>query len=167
MNLVINHCYGDKLFKSFDNNIYLESMNKIKNAKKVLFFQNTSYEDIEKVAQYYDIIMEFKPDIHVYLDEIFYEFLSTCSDEYEYVLISDSRDVILQKDPFDYMIENKKNIYMTSEGMKVKDSIPNNNWVFNLLRSQRDFNQQVFENKTILIKGSRASKMELLFDAIS
>ena len=113
MNLVINHCYGDKLFKSFDNNIYLESMNKIKNAKKVLFFQNTSYEDIEKVAQYYDIIMEFKPDIHVYLDEIFYEFLSTCSDEYEYVLISDSRDVILQKDPFDYMIENKKNIYMT------------------------------------------------------
>ena len=148
MNLVINHCYGDKLFKSFDNNIYLESMDKIKNAKKVLLFTNTSHEDIKKVAKYYDIIIEFKAEI-IYLDEIFYEFLSTCSDEYEYVLVSDSRDVIFQKDPFEYMIENKKNIYMTSEGMKVKDSIPNNNWVFNLLKSQRDFNEQVFENQVL------------------
>ena len=54
---------------------FLSGRSEDENAKKVLLFTNTSHEDIEKVAKYYDIIIEFKAEI-IYLDEIFYEFLS-------------------------------------------------------------------------------------------
>ncbi len=40
-------------------------------------------------------------------------------------------------------------------------------WFENTVLAVEYINKQVFEHKTILIKGSRASKMELLFEAIS
>ena len=40
-------------------------------------------------------------------------------------------------------------------------------WFENTAMAEDYIKKQVIENKTILIKGSRASKMELLFEAIS
>jgi len=52
-------------------------------------------------------------------------------------------------------------------GKEFESTQHNYQWFENTALAVEYINQQVFENKTILIKGSRASKMELLFDAIS
>ena len=148
MNLIINYYWGDDIFEKDDLKIYLRSLDKIKNTRKILLFSKSSHEKINQISQHYDGAIEFFADIN-YLDEVIYEFISTCSHLYEYILINDSRDVIFQKDPFEYMSLNQKNIYMTSEGMKLKHSAPNYNWVFNLMKTQRDFSEHVFENEVV------------------
>lgn len=58
MNLIINYCWGNKLFESFDFKIYLQSLDKIDNAQKVLFVNKCYSAEIEKnfsSLQYYFI----------------------------------------------------------------------------------------------------------------
>ena len=148
MNLIVNYCYGNKLFDNFDFNIYLESLDKIDNTTKVLLITNCDKEKVASIAHHYDAVLEFFREV-THIDELIYNFVSACSDQYEYIIISDARDVIFQKNPFDYMIENGKNLYMISEGMQIRDSIPNYNWVFNLMKSQRDNSENIFLNQVV------------------
>ena len=163
MNLIINYCYGEKLFESFDYDIYLQSLDKIDNATKILLVTNSDKQKVENISHHYNAVIEFFNDI-ANIDEIIYQFISTCSHNYEYIMINDCRDVIYQKDPFGYMIENGKNIYMVSEGMQVRDSAPNYNWMFNLMKSQRDFNERAFTNQVVNggVKGGKINHVMML-----
>ena len=164
MNLLINYCWGDKLFDNFDLEIYLQSLDKIPDTNKVLLVNGCNFSDIEKISHHYNMVLQFNRD-PIYLDEIIYEFLSSISDNYDYVMICDSRDIIFQKNPFEYMIENNKKLYLTSEGMKVNQSPANYSWIFRLYKTQRDYSEIMFENEVInggVLAGRRDYMMMLL-----
>ncbi len=148
MNLILNYFWGNKLFENNDLQIYLKSLDKIENCQKVLLVHNCNPEEIKKITHHYDIVLKFSKDI-VHLDHLIYEFLAQHSDVFEYVLICDSRDIILQKDPFEYIKNNNKKLYLTSEGMNLTQSAINYNWMVRLLKTQRDFNDEVFINEVI------------------
>lgn len=148
MNLIINYCWGNKLFESFDFKIYLESLDKIDNAQKVLFVNKCYFAEIEKISHHYSIILYFDQEA-IHLDEVIFNFLGQNSNTFKNVLICDSRDIILQKNPFEYMENNNKNLYLTSEGMTVAESPPNYTWMVHLSKTQRDYNDEVYENQVI------------------
>ena len=158
MNLLINYFWGNKLFESFDLQIYLKSLDTVENAQKVLLVNNCNPEEISKVAHHYDIILEFNNDV-IFLDNLIYEFLSNHTDIFDYVLICDSRDVLFQKNPFEYINKNKKSLYLTSEGMEIEKSAPNHDWMFGLIKTQRDYKYEVFKN-LVVNGGVVAGKLE-------
>lgn len=160
MNLILNYCWGNKLFESNDFNIYLESLDTIKDVEKVLLVYNSNIDELSKIAHHYDKIIAFDKNID-YIDQVFYEFLCNFSDKYEYVLICDSRDVIFQKNPFEYLEKQKKDLYLVCEGMKVKDSDPNYDWMFRLSKTQWDYNDAIFRNY-VINGGILAGKIEHL-----
>ena len=63
MNLIINYCYGEKLFESFDYDIYLQSLDKIDNATKILLVTNSDKQKVENISHHYDAVLEFFNDI--------------------------------------------------------------------------------------------------------
>lgn len=160
MNLILNYCWGNKLFDNDDFLIYLESLDSVKNVDKILLVKDCDISQISKIAHHYDKVIEFKKDI-LYLDQVFYEFLCSCSDAYEYVLMCDSRDIIFQKDPFDYIIKQNKNLYLVCEGMQVQDSDPNYDWMFRLNKTQWQHDDKIYTNQ-VINGGVLAGKIEHL-----
>lgn len=148
MNLIVNCIWGNKLFQNNSMKPYLDSLDKIENAQKALLVTRCNPVDVQSIAHHYDIILEFQKDI-IYCDYVIFDFLSKNSDKFENVLFCDTRDVILQKDPFEYMKKSDKELFLVSEGMQIVQSAPNYNWLVRLLKTQRDFNDELFLNQVI------------------
>lgn len=148
MNLIINYCWGTKLFENNDMNIYLQSLDTIENAQKVLLVHRCNPVEIERISHHYNAVLEFKQDI-ILLDEVIFTFLAQNSNMFENVLVCDSRDVIFQKNPFEYIENNNKKLYLVSEGMDLLKTPQNYNWMVRLLKTQRDYNDDVFTNQVV------------------
>jgi len=148
MNLIINYFWGNKLFENNDLHVYLQSLDNLKDTTKVLFVNKCNSVEIEKISHYYNNVLYFDHDV-IHLDEVIFTFLGQNSNTFENVLICDSRDVILQKNPFEYMENNHKKLYLTSEGMTIAKSPPNYDWMVGLSKTQRDYNDEVFDNQVV------------------
>ena len=148
MNLLLNCIWGNKIFENDSMQPYLQSLKNINNAQKVLLFNDCEHEKIEKISKNYDLILEFHNDLN-HIEQLIYEFLAQNSDLFENVLFCDTRDVIIQKDPFEYIEKNNKKLYLTSEGMNITQSAPNYDWMVRLFKTQRDFNDEIFLNQVI------------------
>ena len=57
----------------------------------------------------------------------YYEFLS--SRRYDYILLTDTRDVIFQKDPFEVDMSRNLYCFLEKDGMGIGDCISNSQWV--------------------------------------
>lgn len=148
MNLIVNCIWGTKLFENNAMEPYLKSLDKIDNAQKALLVTRCNPLDLEKISHHYDVIIEFSKDI-IHCDYVIFDFISAHSDVFENVLFCDTRDVILQKNPFDYMNTSDKKLFLVSEGMNITESAPNYNWLIRLLKTQRDFNDDMFLNQVV------------------
>jgi hypothetical protein len=127
-NLLINYLSGDKIFETIDLEIYFKSLSKITNADKFVLTNNVSDANLKKLESIYDkVIFGEAPFYYVY--HLFYDILKQYGHDYEYVMYIDTRDVIIQKNPFDYMISKpEKDLFLICEGMKVSENEFNLAW---------------------------------------
>ena len=140
-NLLVNFSVGDKCIDSLEGDIFLKSLSKFKTFEKAVFVSNVSPHNIKKLEKYFDIIIPNNENLYTsYL--ALYNWLVQHIDEYKYVMHSDLRDVIIQKDPFEFFESNPEtNMFYSLEGMQIKDNDCNLWWeqsLKSILRSHND-----------------------------
>jgi hypothetical protein len=128
-NLIITYLHGNNCLHMLESEIYLHSLSKLKNCEKAIFINGVDSSHIETLKKFYDIIIpdnEVNPEIaHLSI----YKWLCKHIDEYDYVLNTDLRDVIFQRDPFEFFKNNPdKKMFFTLEGMKIKENLCNTTW---------------------------------------
>ena len=158
-NLLINYLSGDKIFESVDLDIYFKSLKKIDNADKYVIANNVSQENIRILEKNYDHVV-FKSAPFYYIYHVFYDFLVEYGQDYENVLYIDTRDVIIQKNPFEYMeLKHDKDLFMVCEGMKVAENEFNLAW-HNILSSTQIFPNQNGHNNLVINGGTVGGKLK-------
>lgn len=157
-NLLINYLSGDRIFESMDLEIYFKSLKKINNADKLVVVNNISDSNIKILEKIYDIIV-FKEAPFYYIYYKVFDVLAEYAQDYDYALYVDSRDVIIQKNPFDYFASKPENdLFLVSEGMKVMENKCNLSW-HNLLSSTQIFPNQSGEHNLIINGGTIGGKV--------
>ena len=130
-NLMLNFLQGDRILDSLDIEIYLHYLAKQKNFKKLLCVHDVSQKNIDMLRKYYDYIVPVKENIAPYnLTYIsYYNWLCENGHDFDYVMQWDMRDVIIQKDPFEFMQNQQgKEFFFVCEGMKIKENDCNLMW---------------------------------------
>jgi len=159
-NVIVNWSYGNKCIESQDGEIFLSSLSKLpSNIDKVCFVHDISEDNINKLKKYFNIIVpsDEKNPYTGHLD--IYRWLIERQDEYNYVLQTDLRDVIFQKNPFDYMEMNPQyDMFYTLEGMKISENDCNQFWHDSLRPILRSHNG-AYDNNMIVNGGIIAGKI--------
>ena len=159
-NLIITYLYGNNCLDMLESEIYLHSLARIKNCEKAIFVNGVSESNIKSLKKFYDIII---PDNEV-SQELghlsIYKWLCNHIDEYDYVLNTDLRDVIFQRDPFEFFINNPdKKMFFTLEGMKIKDNDCNRAW-HNWYRNNIKFHTDEYLESYVVNGGVWGGKIE-------
>lgn len=158
-NLLLNFFSGDDIFKSIDLKIYQKSLEKIKNIDKVAFVKDVSKENLKYIENNYQYVVP--TNIHFYY--IFFEFYFFLRDldvDYNYIMYMDTRDVIIQKDPFEYMQSRPdKRMFFACEGMKVIENDVNYTWNHHL-RSTEALPHTFYEKLDVVNGGTIGGKKE-------
>jgi len=158
-NLLVNFSVGDKCIDSLEGDIFLRSLSKFKTFEKAVFVSNVSPNNIKKLEKYFDIIIPNNENLYTsYL--ALYNWLVQHIDEYKYVMHSDLRDVIIQKDPFEFFESNPEtNMFYSLEGMQIKDNDCNLWWEQSLKSILRSHNSS-YENEYVINGGIFGGKIE-------
>jgi hypothetical protein len=158
-NLLVNFSVGDKCIDSLEGDIFLNSLSKFKTFEKAVFVSDVSPTSIKKLKKYFDIIIPNNENLYTsYL--ALYNWLSEHIDEYKYVMHSDLRDVIIQKDPFVFFESNPDmNMFYSLEGMKIQENDCNVWWEQNLRTILRSHNS-TYENEYVINGGIFGGKIE-------
>ena len=158
-NLLVNFSVGDKCIDSLEGDIFLNSLSKFKSFEKAVFVSNVSSASIKKLERYFDIIIPNNENLYTsYL--ALYNWLSEHVDEYKYVMHSDLRDVIIQRDPFEFFEANPDiNMFYSLEGMKIQENDCNLWWEQNLRTILRSHNSS-YENEYVINGGIFGGKIE-------
>lgn len=158
-NLLVNFSVGDKCIDSLEGDIFLNSLSKFKTFEKAVFVSNVSPSNIKKLERYFDIIIPNNENLYTsYL--ALYNWLSEHIDEYKYVMHSDLRDVIIQKDPFEFFESHPDiNMFYSLEGMQIKENDCNLWWEQSLRTILRSHNSS-YENEYVINGGIFGGKIE-------
>lgn len=160
--LLVTYVQGEKFFSNFDCEIFLNSLSKFKSFDKLCVVKDLSISSKEQLKKYFDYVIDPIHPINVPNCDRFmsyYEWLVN-NPKYEYVFHVDYRDIIIQKNPFEYMRNNPDyNMFVVAEGMKVSENECNLYWARdfnNLLQSHRND----FTDHLILNTGTIGAKFE-------
>jgi hypothetical protein len=158
-NLLINYISGDRFLESLDLEIHHKSAYKLKNVDRFVIVNNLSPENIKLLKGMYDnVIHTDVPFYYIYF--AFHDLLSKYVNDYDYAMYMDTRDVLIQKNPFDYMISKpEKDLFLVCEGMKVIENSCNNNW-HNLLSSTQVFPNSEGNNNLVTNGGTVGGKVK-------
>lgn len=148
-NLLINFSIGDKCLDSIDGDVFLNSLSKYNNFKKAVFYNNVSKYNLNKLSNYFDILIPTNENLYTgYI--AFYNWLINQRDNFDYVMNCDLRDVVLQKNPFDFLLEKPGyNMYYICEGMKISENDCNLWWENKFRNMLRSHNSQYDDNFVI------------------
>ena len=159
-NAIVNWSYGDKCIESLDGEIFLKSLKKLpSNVDRICIAHNVSKQNIKFLENYFNIIVEATEN-NIYTAHLdLYKWLIDKQDKYKYVLQTDLRDVIFQKNPFDFMETNPQyDMFYTLEGMMIAENDCNMMWhdvLRNILRSHND----VYDSNMIINGGIIGGKI--------
>lgn len=138
--LILTWMSGDKFCQSPYVKVFIKSLKRVENAD-VVCFTHQMPSDIRTLLKEESIIVRDVPPETVpfilrdrYM--IFWDYLLDHGDRYRYVLSTDSKDVLVQRNPFDWVAEWKKRfdkisgrknfldrfVIFVSEGFQMKDS---------------------------------------------
>ena len=105
-------------------------MKKHKNFDKIVFTRGLTDKNLNMLTRYFDEVIVCSNAIHNNARDRFmayYNWMVERLDKYEYVMHLDFRDIVIQKDPFEFMKSHpNKDVFVVSEGMKIKDNYWNN-----------------------------------------
>lgn len=122
------------------------------NDEFVLFLSDSSKETISKLKRHKIKIIEFiskypyftsNLELTKYLPDhkenpthpkltryyMYEAYLKSCSEEYDNVLLCDSRDVIFQKNPFDFAIQKGLYVFLEDDSESIGDNYFNSLWI--------------------------------------
>lgn len=161
-NILLNFLQGNRILDSIDTDIYLNSLNKFKTFEKAIFVNDVSDTNIEKLKKYYTYVIKVEESLipinFCYLS--YYNWLCKNIDKYCYVLHTDMRDVILQNNPFDFMLNNSdKNMFLVCEGMKISENDCNKMW-HDSVRKTLAFKSDSYDDSLILNGGVYGGKID-------
>lgn len=107
---------------------------------------------------------ELQGHIHMYRLITIYSILKQLNREYRYLITTDVRDVVFQKNPSEYLEQNlKKNILVSTENVLYKDE----SWgTKNILEGYGEFYLDIFKDKLSCNVGVLAGKYENLMDLL-
>lgn len=153
-NLLVTFASGDNFVAHMDCEIFTHSIKRFNSFEKVCLAHNLSKESIQELSRHFDHVVPAKhPIIKLGGDRLacYYEWLAPRVNEYELVMHCDLRDVILQRDPFEYMQKHPdKDLFFVSEGMTIGKSDWNAGWaeVFHtsLIGHKKDYRNDLVIN---------------------
>lgn len=129
-NLVISYASGAML-KNAAFQVFVNSFRYVTNADLVFVTHEMDDQSRSQLQEKDAIIYDVNAGENYYIfrdrHKHFYDYLCKNSDKYKYVLVTDSRDVVFQSNPFDW-IENKlldsdkEAVFITAEGFKRQQS---------------------------------------------
>jgi hypothetical protein len=159
-NLLLNFLQGDRIIESIDADIYLFSLSKFKTFKKIIFYNDLSNENIEKLKKYYDFVVPVEETLHpfnfCYL--AYYNWLCENGSEFDYVMHCDMRDVVIQRDPFEFMENHpNKELFLICEGMRIKENDCNQMWHDWVLKTII-YNKEVYNDSFVINGGTYGGK---------
>jgi len=156
-NLLINYLSGDKILESLDLEIYFKSLKNIKNADKFVIVNNISEKNHNFLSKIYDKVIYMEAEFY-YVYQLFFDVLKEFGQDYDYAMYIDTRDVIIQKNPFDYMnLKPEKDLFLVCEGMKIEDNDINLHW-HKLLKSTQIFHHNQSEKLPVVNGGTLGGK---------
>ena len=130
-NAIITYAEGNDFVQTLDSEIFLHNLKKHKNFEKIVFTKGLSQANLSMLSRYFDKVIVCTNNIFVSARDRFmayYNWMLENYENYDYVMHLDFRDIVIQKDPFEFMKSNpEKEIFVVSEGMKIKDNFWNNN----------------------------------------
>jgi hypothetical protein len=94
-------------------------------------------------------------DINCYRYHFYNEYLNTRADEYEYVMLSDSRDVIFQRDISEYPFDPRVDLFFAEEEKLIKDCGINSGWILDLFGSET---LEELKNNVVLCSGTTVGR---------
>jgi len=139
-NLILTYAAGESLFKSKTFELFVNSLDHIPNADVVIithdipdFYKNKLVAQGVYVIDFPSTFMQY-----LYRDRhyAFWDYLNNHGYKYQYVLVTDSRDVVFQANPFEWVDEWKSRfdkingdktflnhfVILTAEGHKIQQS---------------------------------------------
>jgi hypothetical protein len=129
-NALLTFVQGKDFAESVDADIFLTTLSKFKTFDKICFVKDLTQQQIETFKKYFTVVVEVKnPILNGARDRFmsYYQWLVENFDNYEYVMHVDFRDVIIQKDPFDFMKQHPdKDVFVVNDGVQIKT----NEWNF-------------------------------------
>ena len=156
LNLVLTLASGDKLFEDPCFWVYVKSLSKVKNADFVILSDTATEDQISRLAEYKVTVHKIEKLSFLFRDRhLAYVNYLQHARHYAYVFISDCRDVLFQKCPFEWLKiwgkQTASSVILTSEGFKMARSgfatienfkfeqgiaeslriLPSNHWVVN------------------------------------
>ena len=160
--ILVTYVQGERFLSNFDCDVFLHSLSKFKSFDKLCIVKDITEESKKNLSKYFDFVIDPVHPINVPNCDRFmsyYEWLVN-NNNYEYVFHVDFRDIIIQKNPFDYMRKHPEhNMFITTEGMKISESECNLFWA-------RDFNKLLqahrndYNNHMILNTGTIGAKFD-------
>lgn len=128
--ILVTYVQGEKFISNFDCEVFLNSLKKHKSFDKLCIVKDISHESKKNLEKYFDFVIDPTHPVVVPNNDRFmsyYEWL--VGKDYEYVFHVDFRDVIIQKNPFEYMRSNPSyNLFITTEGMRINQCECNTFW---------------------------------------
>lgn len=125
-NAIITYAEGNDFVQTLDSEIFLHNLKKHKNFDKIVFTRGLTDENLHMLSVYFDKVIVCSNPIHNNARDRFmayYNWMVEHFDKYEYVMHLDFRDIVIQKDPFEFMQSHSdKDVFVCSEGMKIKDN---------------------------------------------
>lgn len=158
--VLLTFVQGNNFLENVDCEVFLESIKKFKNFHKVCFVKNISSQNITWLKKYFDFVIEPSHPINIPNCDRFicyYEWLIE-NPNYENILHLDFRDMIIQRNPFDYMRQHPDiELFLVAEGMKITESECNLMWANNLNRIL-SLHKHQYENDLVINAGNVAAK---------
>jgi len=159
-NLMVNFLQGNRIIESVDAEIYLKSLSKQKDFKKLICVHDVSEENIKILEKYYDYIVRVKENMIPFnlTYEAYYNWLCENGKDFDYVMQWDMRDVVIQRNPFEFMESHPdKELFLVCEGMKIKENDCNATWHEWTLKTLA-FNNSRYDDSYVINGGTYGGK---------
>jgi len=131
-NLLVTFVKGDEYISNIDCEIFMKSLTKFSSFKKLCVYKDLNSKNVARLEEVFDYV-HFDP-LPSYLANndrylAYYMWIMERSEKFKNIMHVDFRDVIVQKDPFEYIEKHPDiELFIVAEGMDLTKSECNLKW---------------------------------------